>query len=216
MTAPEGETAAPMLVVLIGPPAVGKMTVGTEIARRTGLRLFHNHQTIDLALRFFPFGSPPFKRLVGEFRRRIMEEVAESDLPGLIFTYVWAFDDRAEDRGVTRLAAIFSSRGGRVVFVELQATQEERLRRNATELRLAHKPHMRDHAAARQRLLDADAQYQLDSAGRFEGRADYLRIENTDLPPDEVAERIVAHFSLPRIAPAEAAEAAADAPEGPA
>ncbi|HST60626.1 MAG TPA: AAA family ATPase [Longimicrobium sp.] len=186
-----------MLVVLVGPPAVGKMTVGTELARRTGLRLFHNHHSIDLALQFFPFGSPPFKRLVGEFRRRIMDEVAESDLPGLIFTYVWAFDLRSEDAGVEALATIFSSRGGRVVYVELQATQEERLRRNETEFRLAQKPTKRDLAASRKGLLDADVQYQLHSGDRFAGRADWLRIENTALSPAEVADRIIAHFALP-------------------
>lgn len=43
----------PTLVFIVGPPAVGKMTVGHELARRTGLKLFHNHHTIDLALRFF-------------------------------------------------------------------------------------------------------------------------------------------------------------------
>ncbi len=193
-----------MLVVLVGPPAVGKMTVGTELERRTGLKLFHNHHSIDLALRFFPFGSPPFQRLVGEFRRRIMEEVAESDLPGLIFTYVWAFDLRSEDAGVEALAAIFTSRGGRVVYVELQATQEERLRRNETEFRLAHKPSKRDLAASRNGLLDADVQYQLHSGGRFEGRADWLRIDNTALSPAEVADRIIAHFALPEIAASDA------------
>ena len=78
---------APTLVFLLGPPAVGKMTVRHELAQRTGFRLFHNHQTIDLVLRFFDFGTPPFHRLVGEFRRRIFEEVAASDLAGLIFTY---------------------------------------------------------------------------------------------------------------------------------
>ncbi len=69
-------SAVPMLVMLVGPPAVGKMTVGHELASRTGLRLFHNHHTIDLVLRFFEFGTPPFQRLVGEFRRRMFEEVA--------------------------------------------------------------------------------------------------------------------------------------------
>ncbi len=189
--------APPLLVVLVGPPAVGKMTVGTELARRTGLKLFHNHHTIDLVLNFFPFGSPPFKRLVGEFRRRIMEEVAESDLPGLIFTYVWAFDLKTERAGVEELATVFTSRGGRVVYAELQATQDERLRRNETEFRLAEKPSKRDVAASRERLLDADAHYQMDSGGRFAGRADWLRIDNTALSPEAVAERIIAHFALP-------------------
>ena len=112
----------PMLVFLVGPPAVGKMAVGHELAALTGLRLFHNHHTIELVLRFFPFGSPPFQRLVGEFRRRVFEEVAESDLPGLIFTYVWAFDDPGDEAAVDGWADIFRKRGGRVVFAELEAS----------------------------------------------------------------------------------------------
>ena len=87
----------PKLVFIIGPPAVGKMTVGAALAARTGLKLFHNHRTIDVVLPFLAFGSPPFNRLVGEFRRRILEEVASSELAGLIFTYVWAFDQPGDD-----------------------------------------------------------------------------------------------------------------------
>lgn len=139
---------APMMVVLVGPPAVGKMTVGHELATRTGLRLFHNHHTIDLVLRFFEFGTAPFQRLVGEFRRRMFEEVAASELPGLIFTYVWAFDQSTDADAVESYVAPFRARGGRVVFVELEATQAERLRRNETPFRLAEKPFKRDLAGA--------------------------------------------------------------------
>jgi hypothetical protein len=191
------ETSPPTLIFIIGPPAVGKMTVGHELARRTGLTLFHNHHTIELVLQFFPFGSPPFGRLVRDFRRRIMEEVADSGLPGLIFTYVWAFDQPSDHAAVAELAAIFTSRGGRVVYVELQAALDERLRRNETEFRLSQKPSKRDVAFSRRLLLENDARYQLDSAGRFEDRADWLRIENTALAPDVVAERIITHFGLP-------------------
>jgi hypothetical protein len=191
---------APTLVFIIGPPAVGKMTVGHELARRTGLKLFHNHHTIELVLRFFPFGTPPFARLVEEFRRRILEEVAASPLPGLIFTYVWAFDQPSDHASVARLADIFAARGGRVRYVELEATQQERLRRNETEFRLAEKPSKRDVAVSRQRLLEHDSIYRLNSAGEFDGRADWLRIDNTDLPPETVAERIIQHFALPRSA----------------
>jgi hypothetical protein len=186
----------PALVFIVGPPAVGKMTVGTALARRTDLRLFHNHHTIDLILRFFPFGSPPFARLNREFRRRIFEEVASSELPGLIFTYVWAFDRESDDAFVEELAEIFRAHGGRICFVELEATQDERLRRNETEFRLAEKPSKRDLGASTARLLADDLAYQLNSAGRFDGRADYLRIENSALSADHVAERIVEHFGL--------------------
>jgi len=188
----------PTLVFIIGPPAVGKMTVGHELARRTGLKLFHNHQTIDLVLPFFSFGSPPFRRLVGEFRRRILEEVASSDLPGIIFTFVWAFDLASDDAVVEEYTEIFRSRGGRVVVVELEATQKERLRRNETEFRLAAKPFKRDLDASRRQLLELDDKYQLNSRGRLAGRADYLHVDNTSLTAEEAAERIMEAFGLPR------------------
>jgi hypothetical protein len=189
----------PTLVFIVGPPAVGKMAVGHELALRTGLKLFHNHHTIDLVLRFFPFGTPAFKRLVGEFRRRIMEEVAASELSGLIFTYVWAFDHQSDDDAVEKFAAIFREQGGRVVYVELECAVDERLRRNETEFRLAEKPFKRDLEQSKKQLLELDADYQLNSKGRFDGRDDYLRLDNTELSAHAVAERIIDHFSLPTL-----------------
>jgi hypothetical protein len=188
--------SGPVLVFIVGPPAVGKMTVGHELAARTGFKLFHNHHTIDLVLRFFPFGSPPFTRLVREFRRRIFEEVAASDLTGMIFTYVWAFDHASDDDEVEAFTQIFRARGGRVLYVELEASQEERLRRNETAFRLAEKPFKRDLAASRHQLLELDSKYQLNSRGRFGGRTDYLHIDNTTLSPADVAERIIEEFGL--------------------
>jgi hypothetical protein len=185
------------LVFVVGPPAVGKMTVGHELAQRTGLKLFHNHHTIDLALRFFPFGTPPFQRLVGEFRRRILEEVAASDLPGVIFTYVWAFDDSRDAAAVEEWASIFRARDGRVLFVELEASQAERLRRNETEFRLAEKPFKRDLEQSRRQLRELDTKYQLNSKGAFDERPDYFRVDNTLLSAAEVAEKVIARFGLP-------------------
>jgi hypothetical protein len=177
------------------------MTVGEAIASRTGFRVFHNHQTIDVVLPFFDFGSPPFTRLVSEFRRRLIEEVANSDLPGLIFTFVCAFeipDDLAE---LERYAEPFRARGGRVLYVELEATQQERLRRNRGASRLAAKPTKRDLAASERNLLELDANHQLNSAGQFDARADYLRIETTHSEPHDVAGRVIDHFALPAIMP---------------
>ncbi len=189
-------TTPPLLLFLVGPPAVGKMTVGREIARRTGLILSHNHRTIDLVLDFFPFGSPPFLRLVAGFRQRIFEEVAASELPGMIFTYVWAYDRPSEQVTLDEYAAPFRKRGGRVVFAELAATQAERLRRSATPERLAEKPHMRDVEAAQRRMAEWDRLYRLSSAGEFDGREDYMKIENTEMSAEEAADRIIRQFGL--------------------
>ncbi|MCC3359301.1 AAA family ATPase, partial [Bacillus sp. REN16] len=44
-------------VHIFGPQAVGKMTVGQELAKITELKLFHNHMTIDLVSNFFDYST---------------------------------------------------------------------------------------------------------------------------------------------------------------
>ena len=186
----------PTLVFIVGPPAVGKMTVGEELARRTGYRLFHNHLSIEPVLRIFDFGTEPFNRLVSGFRQSVLDEVARSDLPGLIFTWVWAFDLASDSGAIERYSAPFRARGGRVLFVELEATLEERLRRNETEFRLAEKPSKRDVESSRRRLLEHEARYRFSSGGEFDGREDWMRVDTTELQPAEVAELVIRRFGL--------------------
>ena len=57
----------------------------------------------------------------------------------------------------------------------------ERVRSNETEFRLAEKPFKRDVEQSRRQLHELDDTYQLNSPGRFDGRSDYLRLDNTAL-----------------------------------
>src|SRR5579875_2762257 len=87
-------TGTPILVVLIGPPAVGKMTVGQELEHLTGFPLFHVHQVIDLALRYFPYSTTPrspYRRLVEGYRALFFAEAACAGL-SVITTAGWRFD----------------------------------------------------------------------------------------------------------------------------
>lgn len=182
------------LLILFGPPAVGKMTVGKELSALTGMKLFHNHMTIELVLPFFEFGSPPYWRLVKTFRQMIMEEVAQSDLPGLIFTYVWALDQESDHQFLQRVVDIFRQHGAAIYFVELQATLEERLARNKTAFRLSQKPSKQDVAWSEQNLLELEANYQMNSAGDLVVDGHYWKLDNTHLTPTAAAQQIMAHF----------------------
>jgi hypothetical protein len=188
------DATPPMLLFLVGPPAVGKMTVGQAIAERTGLRLFHNHVSIELALRYFDYGTPAFRRIDSAIRRLVIEEVAAGDLPGLAFTFARAFDIPQDQEAIDRYARPFRDRGARVLFVELEATQAERLRRNEGATRQAEKPSTGDLSASRRRLLELDERHQLNSNGKFDNRPDCLRINNTLLTPGQAAERVISHF----------------------
>ena len=187
---------AKTLVMICGPPAVGKMTVGIELGRRTGFPLFHNHLSIEAILPVFPFGSPAFHRLVGGLRDQVFAEVAASDLDGLIFTLMWAFDLESEQRGVERVMEVFREVGGRTVFVELEADLSARLERNSSELRLQAKASKRDVEASQERLLAAEEKWQLNSNGDFPFE-DHIKIDNTNLSPSEVADLVVERFGLP-------------------
>lgn len=189
--------------MIFGPPAVGKMTVGDELCRLTEFKLFHNHMAIEPVLGIFPFGSPPFGRLVDEFRRRIIEEAAGSDLPGLVFTYVWGLELPEDSELIGSYVEIVRSHGGRVRFVELYADLTERLARNTTELRLEHKPSKRDLALSRERLLRLDRGYVMNTGGTNRTKAeelieqhDHLRIDNTHLTAAQAADAIASRFRL--------------------
>ncbi len=182
------------LLILFGPPAVGKMTVGKELSALTGMKLFHNHMTIELVLPFFEFGTPPYLRLVKTFRRMIVEEVAQSDQPGLIFTYVWALNMDSDRQFLQSIVDIFRQQGAAVYFVELQATLDERLARNKTEYRLSQKPSKQDVVWSEQNLLELEANYQMNSAGDLAVDGHYWKLDNTHLSPEAAARQITAHF----------------------
>jgi hypothetical protein len=187
------------LVIIVGPPAVGKMAVGAELSALTGLPLFHNHPSIEAVLPVFDFGSPAFNRLVGEFRERMFVEVAESELPGLIFTYVWAFDEPGDRTFIDGLKTVFESHGGRAVFVELWSDLDTRLERNRHPARLASKASKRDVEASSRRLVEFDRKYRPSSEGDFPF-PEYLYIDNSGTSAADAAQSIAERFGLPRAA----------------
>ncbi|MCG6499733.1 AAA family ATPase [Kitasatospora sp. A2-31] len=191
------DSTPPTLLFVIGPAAVGKMTVGGAIAERTGFKLFHNHLTIEPLLRLFPYESPQFQRLNHDFREQILAEAAASDLAGLVFTFVWDFDDPADAALVDHYAAPFRARGARVLFLELTADQSVRRERNAGESRLAEKASKRDLEWSDANLVGMDGTMRLNSVDDFAHLPGvHLLIDNTHLEPDEVARRAVEHFEL--------------------
>lgn len=185
------------LIVIIGPAAVGKMTVGIELEKLTGLKLFHNHMTVDLVNRLFDWGDPKFHKLVKEFRLRMFEEVSTSSLPGMIFTYMWAFDRPEDKEEIDMYTESFKNVNAEIYYVELFATQEVRLKRNVTELRLANKIPKRDVTKSEKILIETDKIYKLNTQdGEFFYKDNYIKIDNTNIEARDVALQIVKTFKI--------------------
>ncbi|WP_407268253.1 AAA family ATPase [Radiobacillus sp. PE A8.2] len=182
-------------VLLFGPQAVGKMTVGQALSKITDLQLFHNHMTIDLLEPFFGF-SPEMWRLSTLFREEIFKSFSKSDQYGMIFTFVWAFNEKEDWEAVEKMSSTFSDRGAEIFFVELEADVEERLKRNKTANRLEHKPTKRNVEQSEHNLLSTMDTMRLNSEHGEINKENYLRINNSKMSAEEVATMIKERFGL--------------------
>lgn len=172
------------------------MTVGFELQRLTGFRLLHNHLSLELVYQFFDFGTPHFNALDKKIRFDIFEEIAKSDIEGLIFTMVWAFNEPEDESYINEIIEIFKPRNPKVCIVELSCELEERLIRNKHDLRLLHKPSKRDVEASDKRLLYHDKEYRMNSLEGEYPEKKILVVENTQLPAKAAALKIIEHFQL--------------------
>ena len=187
------------LVVLFGPPAVGKMTIGRAVAERSAFRLFHNHALIEPLLEVFDYGTPPFVRLLREMRRQVVEEAAVSGTD-LVLTYVWGLELQSDVDELTQQFAPYVERGVIVSFVELAAGLDTRLERNRTEHRLAEKRSKRDLDWSDSNVRDME-RHVMNTDGRTEGddlpglrllrQHQHLRLDNSQLSPEQSAVRIL-------------------------
>ena len=186
------------LVVVFGPPAVGKMTVGRAVCAASDFRLFHNHHTIEPLHEVFGQQSPAFRTLNAEFRRRVIEEAAANDVR-LVFTTVWNLAGEGDADYFRGLVAPYVDRGLPVRFVELYADLDTRLARNDGHDRLAAKPSKRDLAASEAHVREREAAFTMNtSAGvtlpgdRVLADFPHLRLDTTDLSPAGAAALILA------------------------
>ncbi|MDJ0332639.1 AAA family ATPase [Planococcus sp. S3-L1] len=182
-------------VLIFGPQAVGKMTVGQELAKVTGLKLFHNHMTIELLEPLFNF-SPDMWRLSTLFRTEIFKTIAKSDSEGLIFTYVWAFNEQEDWDFVDDICEIFKSNGADVYFVELEADIDTRLQRNNSPNRLDNKPTKRNVEWSENELKESMKTHRLNSTEGEIRNENYIKINNSNLSASDVARMISEKFEI--------------------
>ncbi|MCQ2011333.1 AAA family ATPase [Sporolactobacillus sp. STSJ-5] len=182
-------------VLIFGPQAVGKMTVGQELAKITHLKLLHNHMTIDPLVPLFGF-TPEMWRLCHMFRKEIFKSAVCSNMYGIIFTTVWAFNKKEDWMNINEICQLFRAKGADIYFVELEACTDIRLQRNRTPHRLAEKPTKRNIEQSEQNLLESVKTDRLNSRQGEIKEKNYLRINNTYLNAEQVALKIKQTFHL--------------------
>lgn len=177
-------------IIITGPQAVGKMAVGMSLREKYNYRLFHNHMTIELVYDLYGSLEREYRSLVNKLREDVFLDVVEKDLDGFAFTYMWGFNLESEYIYINNLIERFESKNWTVTIVELEADVDTRLERNKSELRLREKKTKRNIEWSDNDLVRSMDKYRLNSNPGEITHPSYLRINNTNLEPDEVADQI--------------------------
>lgn len=188
----------PHLVVLFGAPASGKAAIGARVAEALGYRFFHNHLTANPVAALFGWVTPKFGVVVDEVRELLFDHAAsDPDIPGVVFTFVWAFNEPQDTATLERLCQKFVAQGGTVHLVELRASLEARIGREGTPFRKRNKPNQDnlDEAAERQRQFAA--RYTMHSTETLPLPYPHLVIDTELMTEEESASQVVS-FVRPR------------------
>ena len=178
-----------MHIFIIGAPASGKMTIGQELSRLMGATLFYNHQAIDFALEIYH----DFTEEMWEFVRGITFSflgVSARNHRSVILTDVIDFSNQYQLLYLKKIQDLLDDYHQEILFVELETSLEERLRRNRTENRLKHKPLKRHIEVSEREILETAETLQLNSQHQPNELHHYLKINNTNLSAEEVAKQI--------------------------
>ena len=178
-----------MHVFIIGAPASGKMTIGQELSKLTGATLFFNHQPIDFALEIYQ----DFTEEMWEFVRGIYFSflgTSARNHRSVILTGVIDFSNQYNLMYLQEIRNLLDDYHQEILFVELETSLEERLRRNRTENRLKHKPLKRHIEVSEREILETAETLQLNSQHQPNELHHYFKINNTNLSAEEVATQI--------------------------
>ena len=177
------------LILLYGPPAVGKLTIAKEIARLTGFKVFHAHLTVDLVAAIFPRGTPAYRKLLWDIRYAVFAEAVQAHIDGLIFTMVYRCN---QEQSIARCVAVVESFGGEVCFVHVHCHAETLRERVVREDRKQHGK-ITSVELLNETLRHWEPQAPFEAATLWES----LSLNTDVLRPVEAAQQVIAHYRLP-------------------
>ena len=180
------------LVIIFGPPAVGKFTVGRELAKQQGFRLLHKQDIFNLLDDFFFFGTSAYRTVDQGIRELIIDKASSlKHIQGLIMTFVWAFNDKRDLEFIEKVLKLCKKRGIELYFVELQSSATERHKRvsSTTRKEMEKVSTVKDLVA-----LEKDKDF-ISNSDYFK-KKNYLKLDNTTLSSEKCVELICEYFKF--------------------
>lgn len=173
------------VIILYGPPGVGKLTVGRALAKQTGLKLFHVHLLADLVSSLFNTGTKEFVDTFIPLWLFLFAKALSSKNQGLIATLIYGIqtlEGKKDEKFFHQIARIAEKHHARLTFIKLQCADPE-LRR-----RIQSKSREKFGKLTDYRLVEKiRRKYPVDQPIPF---ADSLEIDTSKMSPSQTATKI--------------------------
>jgi hypothetical protein len=171
------------LVIIYGPEATGKLTIAKALAQQTGFRIFHNHVSVDVAKVLFDFGEEAVSQLIWDVRLLVFEHAARANVPGLIFTWAYSHPDFLPY--LDRVKSVMAKYPVEICYVFVSCSIEELKRRVIQADR---------GSVGKINSIDALERQLGKKNHQVIPGTDSLVIDNTNLLPEDVAQKIIVHY----------------------
>ncbi len=174
------------VILLYGPPGVGKLTVAREISKKTNFRVFHNHLISDMIGEFFESGTKEFSDKFFYLWTYFFKELLKSDNEGIIITLVYGLqtlEGKRDEEFFLRIKEEVEKNGTKVFFVKLECSNEEIKKRVIAKSRKKYKK-----LTSVSALEDIRKKYNIDGEVPF---TESIVIDTTSLSAKKTAEKII-------------------------
>ena len=171
------------VIFLYGPPASGKLTIAKKLAEKTGISLFHNHLTFDLAEVLHEPFTKPFYDYCADLRLDVFGDakLAHQDL---IFTFFYIPPD--DDNFVNQIIHIAGE--DNVKFVKIEASSDTLLSRVENKDRAKY---------SKINSKDVLTRYLKENNwSESIEKTDSLIISTDNLTPDDAVQKIIEEYDL--------------------
>lgn len=116
-------------MILYGPPAAGKLTIAKELAAMADLRVFDNHQIIDLIEPIVTRKYIDFAKLIYTTQQNIIEAAVKANQVNVVITFPFAANLQRDTDFVTNLVDYTRKQGSEAYPIFLTCDTETLMKR---------------------------------------------------------------------------------------
>ena len=176
------------IIVLYGPPAVGKWTTAQCLSYKTGYRVFHNHLITDMVSSILDQDSSVYKNI---WRKTWIEMLKVVLLENINVLVTYCYNPQRDGKFITDLIEDATKSGNKIQFVKLNCEIPELYRRVTGVSRLKFN---KSHTIEQLQTVLSKIDFFTDIPD-----LPHLKINTTHLLPDDVAEIILKHYEVDKL-----------------